>query len=76
MIAALLALAISGQQWAFDAIQQIGGQVHAILIDSVAYDGWAVQGISTIEQLDAGIIDEAEASRRNIAETWPDPWAE
>ena len=76
MIALLLSLAITGEAWAFEAVQQIGGRAHAILIDSVAFGGWGVQGISTIEQLDAGIVDQAEATRRNIAELWPDPWAE
>ena len=70
MIRLILLLALAGDQTARDLCEQIGGAVASIEMDARIYgdhrDAW---DLLTMEMLGAGIIDVAEASRRNL-ERW------
>jgi hypothetical protein len=69
MIALILAWAIAGDAWATEAVQRIGGPAHSIWIDSQIFE---CPDLTVLEQLGAGYIDDVEATRQNIINTWPE----
>ena len=66
----ILLLALAGDQTARDLCERIGGVVASIEMDARIYgehrDAW---DLLTLEMLGAGILDDAESSRRNL-ERW------
>jgi hypothetical protein len=70
MIRLILLWSLAGDQTARDLCERIGGVVASIEMDTRIYgdhqDAW---DLLTLEMLGAGIIDDAETSRRNL-ERW------
>lgn len=74
MIHLILLWALAGDQWAREACERIGGAVASIELDSRIWEAYKVPtgeswDLLTLEMLGAGIIDGAEATRRNM-ERW------
>ena len=70
----ILLWALHGDQWARETCEQIGGAVALISLDARVWEALEVPrsdswDLLTLEMLGAGIIDDAETSRRNL-ERW------
>ena len=71
MLALILSWALAGDAWAREACERIGGAVGAISLDSRIMESagcsWRdIHDMETLRMLGAGIIDDAQATARNM----------
>lgn len=71
--ALILSWALAGDAWAREACERIGGAVGAISLETRIMEAakccWrSIHDMETLEMMGAGLIDDAQATARNIEE--------